>query len=91
MVSVIEADFCFLQMQVEGVFGNAAEPCQALFGQTPEALDAVDVVDLAGELIVSVLDPEVLVIAQVEPSRDSRLVHRWTATPRSCIISARSL
>ena len=45
--------------------GDAAEPGEPPFGQAPEALDAVDAVKLAGELVLPVLDTEVLVVAEV--------------------------
>jgi hypothetical protein len=62
---MVEAELSFFEMDVEGMFGNAAEPGQASFGKTPEALDAIDVVALPSELVVPVFHPEVLVETQI--------------------------
>ena len=63
---MVEAELRLFEVEVEGVSGHTAELCQASFCQAPEALDSVDVVALAGELVVPMLDPEVLVEAQVD-------------------------
>ena len=44
LVSVIESEFAFLEMQIEGVVVNAVELGESSFGRAPEGLDAVDVV-----------------------------------------------
>ena len=41
---------------------------QAMFGKTPKALDAVDVMRAAGELILAVIDSVVLRVADVNDS-----------------------
>jgi len=56
---MIKTEFCLFEMEVEGVSGHSTELCQASFCEAPEALDSVDVVALAGELVVPMLDPEV--------------------------------
>ena len=52
---MIEAELCFFEMEVEGMFGDAVELEQAAFSEAPEAFDAVDVLRSAGELVVGVL------------------------------------
>ncbi len=52
---MVEAELCFFEVEIEGVPGHATEPCESSFGQAPEALDAVDVVSLSGELVLPVL------------------------------------
>ena len=59
---MVEAKSRFLEMEVEGLFADAAELGQPSFGEAPEALDAVDVVELPGKLVLAMLDPEVLVV-----------------------------
>src|SRR6266581_8064968 len=63
---MIEAELCFFEMEVEGMFGDAVELEQAAFSEAPEAFDAVDVLRSAGELVVGVADPEVLVEAEID-------------------------
>ncbi len=63
---MIEAELCFFEMEVEGMFGDAVELKQAAFREAPEAFDAVDVLRSAGELVVGVADPEVLVEAEID-------------------------
>src|SRR5260370_27435512 len=63
---MIEAELCFFEMEVEGMFGDAVELEQAAFGEGPEAFDGVDVLRSADELIVGVADPEVLVEAEID-------------------------
>jgi hypothetical protein len=63
---MIEAELCFFEMEVEGMFGDAVELEQAAFSEAPEAFDAVDVLWSAGELVVGVADSEVLVEAEID-------------------------
>ena len=58
---MIVAPFGFLEMQVEGVSGQSLELGEPDLGDTPEALDAVDVDGLAHELVLAVIDAEVAV------------------------------
>ena len=60
-MSVIVSPFGFLEMQVEGVSRQALELCQANLGQSPEALDAIDVNVALGELVPGMVDAEVAV------------------------------
>lgn len=63
---MVETELGFLQVQIEGVSGDAVELEQALFGEAPEALDAVDMARAGGELVVSVVDPEMCVEVQID-------------------------
>ena len=65
-MSVIETPFGFLEVDDEGIGADAAEFSQAQFGETPEALDAVDVVFAPSELVLLVMNAVVLVTAQDE-------------------------
>lgn len=63
---MIEAKFCLFEVEIEGASGHAAEPGQTTLSQAPEAFYAVDVVELLSEDVLPVLDPEVLVEAQID-------------------------
>ena len=65
-MAVVEPELRFFEMKVEGMFGDSVELEQASFGEVPEALDAVDVVGSADELVLRVADPEMLVEAEVD-------------------------
>jgi hypothetical protein len=43
-MAIVETELGFLEMKIEGVFGDAVEACEAMFGETPEGFDSVDVV-----------------------------------------------
>ena len=47
-------------MQIEGVCRDSIELLESPFSETPEALNAVDVLHAASELIGSMLDAKVL-------------------------------
>ena len=64
-MAVIEPEFCFLEMQIERVFGHAIELHRVSFGITPKALNAVDADRATRKLIVAVIDPQVLVKAHI--------------------------
>jgi len=53
-------------VQVEGAFSHPTEPGESGFGETPEALDAVDVGLPLGELVPAVVDSRVLAITDVD-------------------------
>ncbi len=55
-------------MQVEGGFSHAAKLYRADFGKAPEAFDAVDMVCPDGEFIGRMIDPVMLLIAQIDYS-----------------------
>jgi hypothetical protein len=79
---MIEAELCFFEMEVEGMFGDAVELEQAAFGEAPEAFDAVDVLWSAGELVVGVADPEVLVEAEIDQAVVTSPARRYGARIR---------
>ena len=56
---MVVSPFGFLEVQVEGVSGQALELCQPDLCQPPEAFDAVDVDSLFGELVVGMINTEV--------------------------------
>jgi len=66
-MSMIEPELAFFQMQVKSMFGNAVElrQCQSAFGKAPKQLNAIDVMFSPDELVVTVVDPEMLVKADV--------------------------
>jgi hypothetical protein len=65
-VSLVESELCFFEVEVEGMFGDAIELEQASFGEAPEAFDPIDMVLPASEFVVGVVDPEVLVEAEID-------------------------
>ncbi len=77
---VIEPEFCFLEVQIERVFGHSIELHQASFGITPKALNAVDMDRATRKLIVAVIDPQVLVKANINQP--------IVATPATCVDDA---
>ncbi len=62
----VKVELGFFQVQVEGLRGHHVEPGQAAFCVAPERLDAVDVIFAPGELVVAMIDPEMLVVADVD-------------------------
>ena len=64
-MAVVEAKLGLLEMQFELVTPHAMKLHQPMFGITPERLDAVDVPAAFDELVVAVIDPKVLVQAQI--------------------------
>jgi len=66
MLTVVETELCFLEMEIEGVFCYAVELQQAAFGEAPEARDAIYVTRTCDELIVAMVDTEVLVEAHID-------------------------
>ena len=63
-MSVIETPFGFLEVDDEGIGADASELGQAQFGETPKALDAVDVVFAPCELVFMMMDAVMFVAAQ---------------------------
>lgn len=62
---MVEAELGLLEVQVEGMVGDPVELRQPPLGEAREALDAVDVAASPSELVAAVLDPQVLLIADV--------------------------
>ena len=58
---VIVSPFSFLEMEMKGVSGQALELGEPDLGNTPEALDTVDVDGFADEFVLVVVDTEVAV------------------------------
>lgn len=66
---MIEAEFGFLEMQLELVASHAMKLHQPMFGIAPERHDAVGVPGAFDKFVVAVIDsnPKVLVQAQINP------------------------
>lgn len=63
---MIETVLTLLEVQGEGRLGDAVESSQGGLSVRPEALDAVDVAAVGGELILTMVDSQVLGVAQVD-------------------------
>ena len=63
---MIEAEFGFLEMQVEGSCRHAIELGQSSFCIAPETFDSIDVSFSIGELIGTVIDPQMLVKSDID-------------------------
>src|SRR5512141_423722 len=68
ITSRVEPELALFQVQIEGGFSHATEPSKPGFGETPEALDAVDVGLPLGELVPAVVDSQVLAITDIDQS-----------------------
>ena len=66
VLSMIETEFGFFDVEVEEPAGESPVLCQACLGVAPEGLDAVDVVGASGELVLAVVDSEVAFVADVD-------------------------
>jgi hypothetical protein len=64
-MSVVESELRFFEVKVEGVPGHTFELSEAVFGEAPEGLDAIDVVFFFGELVLTMSYPEVFGVADV--------------------------
>ena len=67
-MSVIEAKFGLLEMQLELVLSHTMKLHQPMLGIAPERLDAVDMPGDFDEFVVAVIDPKVLLQTQINPS-----------------------
>jgi hypothetical protein len=63
---VIEPEFTFLQVKIEGRRTHASETCQTGFGESPEAFDPVDMGVTGYKLVLSVVYPEVFPVSDVD-------------------------
>ena len=66
IASLIEPILALFQVQVELLRGDAVELMQPRLGVAPEALDAVDVMCAAHELVSAMVDPEVFRAADID-------------------------
>jgi len=57
-LAVVEAEFCLLEVEMDGMFWDAVELDQAPFREAPEALDSLDAIRSVGEFVVGMLDPD---------------------------------
>jgi hypothetical protein len=65
-VPIIEPILALLQVQVEGPTGDSVELLQSSLGEAPEALNAVDVMCAAHELVLPMMNSEVLGITNID-------------------------
>ena len=63
---MVKAKFCFLQMERKGIPVDAVELGEPVFGISPEALDAIDVVRSQGELVVAMIDSMMACVAEID-------------------------
>ena len=63
---MVEAEFCFFQMEREGAFSHSMKLGQALFGVAPEALDSVDVIRSQRKFVFAMMDSAVSIIAEID-------------------------
>ena len=63
---MIEPEFTFLQVKIEGRRTHASETCQTGFGESPEAFDPVDMGVTGYKLVLSVVYPEVFPVSDVD-------------------------
>ncbi len=66
-MTMVEAELTLFQMQSKSVFGNTIEFGQSALGKTPERLNAVDMIGAFDEFIVAVIDPKMLIKANIDP------------------------
>ena len=63
---MIKPKLALLQMQRKGMFGHTIELSQATFGKAPKGFNTVDMVRTAHKLILTMIDPKVLIKANVD-------------------------
>lgn len=63
---MVEAELGLLEVEVEGAAGDPLELGEAMLGEGPEALDAVDVVRAHGELVGAMVDTKMPGIAEID-------------------------
>ena len=66
LAAVIEAEFGLFEVKVERMGRNPLELGQPVFGVSPEALDTVDVRLAMDKLISSMMDSQMLSIAEID-------------------------
>ena len=62
---MIEAEFCFFQMERKCAFAHAVKLRQAMLGKAPKAFDSVDVIRSDGKFVVPVMDAKVSCVAEI--------------------------
>ena len=65
---MIKTELTFFKMQMQSGAGQAAELGQAHLGEAPEVLNAVDVCLALHKLIAPMIDPVMLLVAQIHPA-----------------------
>jgi hypothetical protein len=67
-VSVVESKLRFFEVEKKGVLRHTLELGQAVLGEAPKRLDTVDVVAAISELVLTVTNPEMFRISDVDKS-----------------------
>ena len=62
---MIKTELVFFEVQVESVLRDTIELSQSSFSETPKRLNAIDMIRTFNELIIAMIDPQVLVKADV--------------------------
>jgi len=68
ITTMIKSKFCFFQMQIKSMFRDAIELRQTSFCKTPERFDTVDMPFATGKLVVTMMNPEVLIKTDIDQS-----------------------
>lgn len=68
ITAMIKTKFGFFQVQIESMFGHTIELSQTSFSETPERLDTINMPLTTGKLIVTMVNPEVLIKADIDQS-----------------------
>ena len=63
---MIESKLAFFKMQVKGIFGESSKFCESHFSDSPKVFDAVNMGIAISEFVVSMLNPIVFFITQVD-------------------------
>ena len=62
---MIESKFAFFQMQIESLFGYSSELREPIFSPSPKVFNTIYVIVAVSELVVSMLDSIVFLIAEI--------------------------
>ena len=81
-VPLVEPILPLLQVQVEGPTGDSVELLQASLSEAPETLDAVDLMLATSELILTMIDSEMLCLANINQAVITAPALRVSATER---------
>jgi len=68
ITAMIKTKFGFFQVQIESMIRHAIEFCQTPLCKTPERLDTIDMPLTTGELIVTMVNPEGFIKADIDQS-----------------------
>lgn len=66
LISMIESEFAFFEMQEECGFMKTTELCQSCFRNSPEVLNTIDMVGAIGKFVLSMSDSMMLFISKID-------------------------